>query len=239
MTQARTIRPISLALVALTAILTAFLVLYAWGGRDAQAHTHAHAQGASPAAPLASPADGISRGELALRQEMRRLWEDHVTWTRLAVISLTTDAPDTTATVARLLRNQTDIGNAIKPFYGRAAGQELTRLLREHITIAADLIAAAKAGDQAKLEAEQAAWQRNAEEIARFLNGANPRSWKLGEMRAMMRDHLRLTTREVVARLEADWAADVRAYDAIHRQALGMADMLSDGLVAQFPARFR
>jgi hypothetical protein len=239
MTEARTIRPIPLALMTLTAISTAFLVFYAWGGRDAQAQAHVHAHSASPAAHLASPAGGISRGELALRQEMRRLWEDHVTWTRLAVISLTTDAPDTSVTVARLLRNQTDIGNAIKPFYGRAAGQELTRLLREHITIAADLIAAAKAGDQAKLGDEQAAWQRNADQIAGFLNDANPKSWRRGEMRAMMRDHLRLTTREVVARLEADWAADVRAYEAIHRQALGMADMLSDGLVAQFPARFR
>ena len=239
MTEARTIRPIPLALMALTAISAALLVFYAWGGRDAQAQAHVHAHTASPAAHLASPTGGISRGEHALRQEMRRLWEDHVTWTRLAVISLTTDAPDTSATVARLLRNQTDIGNAIKPFYGRAAGQELTRLLREHITIAAELIAAAKAGDQANLGAEQAAWQRNADQIADFLNGANPKSWKRGEMRAMMREHLRLTTREVVARLEADWAADVRAYDAIHRQALGMADMLSDGLVAQFPARFR
>ena len=57
---------------------------------------------------------------------MRKLWEDHVTWTRLAIISLESGSPDTNATVARLLRNQTDIGNAIKPFYGNAAGNTLT-----------------------------------------------------------------------------------------------------------------
>ncbi len=81
---------------------------------------------------------------------MRALWEDHITWTRLAIISLTTGSPDTEATVGRLLQNQTDIGNAVKPFYGDAAGDELTDELRRHILIAADLVAAAKAGDQAE-----------------------------------------------------------------------------------------
>jgi len=181
----------------------------------------------------------ISQQELALRNDMRRLWEDHVTWTRLAIISLTTDAPDTDATVRRLLRNQTDIGDAIEPFYGPAAGDELTRLLRDHILIAADLIAAARAGDQDGVADAQARWTANADEIAAFFASANPRSWKLDEMKAMLHEHLRLTTNDVLARLQGDWAADVAAYDQIHLQALEMADMLSTGIVDQFPRRFR
>ena len=225
----RTRRPVPLFLTGLIALFAALVALAVSGGHDAGAHA-----GESHATPHAVTAE-----ELALRQEMRRLWEDHVTWTRLAVISLTTDAPDTQATVARLLRNQTDIGNAIRPFYGAAAGTQLTTLLREHILIAADLIAAARTGDQAAVTAQQSRWTRNADEIAAFLSRANPTSWKPAETRTMMRAHLRLTTDEVLARLKADWAADVRAYDRIHRQILHMADMLSDGLVAQFPARFR
>jgi len=180
----------------------------------------------------------ISKRELALRNDMRKLWEDHVTWTRLAIISLTTSAPDTQATVGRLLENQDDLGDAIKPFYGAAAGEELSRLLREHILIAADLIAAAMAGDQAGVASHQARWRANADEIAAFLNAANPRSWKLRELTKMLYEHLDLTTTEVVARLQADWAADVAAYDAIHLQALEMADELSPGIVRQFPRRF-
>jgi hypothetical protein len=181
---------------------------------------------------------GVSAQELKLRNDMRRLWEDHIVWTRLAIISLTTGSPDTQATVGRLLRNQSDIGNAVKPFYGRAAGNELTRLLTEHITIAADLIGAAKEGDTQALAAAQKRWERNADDLARLLSRANP-SWKFRPMRSMLRDHLKLTTREAVARLQGDWAADVAAYDAIHRQALHMADMLSEGIVNQFPKRFR
>jgi hypothetical protein len=224
-------RPIPLALTALVALFSALVALALSGGHDASAHGLGgnHSEHATAT---------VSKDELALRQDMRKLWEDHITWTRLAVISLTTDAPDTQATVGRLLRNQVDIGNAIKPFYGKAAGNQLTKLLREHILIAADLIAAAKKGDQAALVAQQARWQANADEIAAFLSKANPRSWKPGDMRAMMRSHLKLTTDEVVARLEQNWAADVRAYDRIHVQILHMADMLSSGLVAQFPNRF-
>jgi hypothetical protein len=202
--------------------------------RDDQAVHAAHAAHAVHAAT-----GSISAQELALRNEMRRLWEDHVTWTRLAVISLTTGSPDTDATVARLLRNQADIGNAIKPFYGRKAGNRLTALLRDHILIAADLIAAAKAGDDAGVARESARWDANARQIARFLHRANPRHWPRRVLLAMLRQHLRLTTLEVVARLQGDWEADVAAYDRIHRHALMMADALSTGIVAQFPARFR
>lgn len=222
-------RPLRLALTALIALLGALVALAFSGGPAAQAHDNGKRAAKAK----------ISQTELALRNDMRRLWEDHVTWTRLAIISLTTDAPDTDATVGRLLENQTEIGDAIEPFYGESAGDELTRLLREHILIAADLIAAARAGDQAGVANAQSRWTANADEIAGFLASANPRSWKLDEMQAMLHEHLRLTTDEVVARLQGDWAADVAAYDAIHLQALGMADMLSTGIVKQFPRRFR
>ena len=212
-------------LVASVGALAALALL----GRPADAHDHTR---------HAAPQGEVSGAELVLRQEMRRLWEDHVAWTRLAIVSLTTDAPDTDATVGRLLRNQTDLGNAIRPYYGAAAGKQLTALLREHILIAADVIAAAQKGDPDALASQQVRWNRNADEIAAFLTRANPKSWKPAATKAMMRAHLALTTAEVVARLKRDWAADVRAYDRTHRQILHMADMLSDGIVAQFPGRF-
>jgi hypothetical protein len=226
-------RPIPLGLTALIAFFSALAALAVSNGHAAHAH------GNESHAALHANEATITGKDFALRTGMRVLWEDHVTWTRLAVISLVAGTPDTEATVARLLRNQADIGNAIKPFYGRAAGNALTGELRKHILIAADLIAAAKAGDQAKVAAEQARWRANADDIATFLSNANPQHWKRGAVRAMLNEHLRLTTQEVVARLDGKWAADVAAYDRIHQHALGMADTLSAGLVEQFPGRFR
>jgi hypothetical protein len=223
----RSHRPIPLALTALIALFSALAALAFAGGHDAHAHGLATDHAAT-----------ISHRELVLRSDMRKLWEDHVTWTRLAVVSLVGGSPDTKATVARLLRNQTDIGNAIKPFYGNAAGAALTKELRAHILIAAEVIAAAKAGDQAKLAAEQARWRANAADIATLLSRANPH-WQRAALVAMLGEHLRLTTQEVVARLQGNWAADVSAYDRVHLHALHMADTLSAGIKAQFPGRFR
>jgi hypothetical protein len=184
-----------------------------------------------------SPA--LTKKAVALRTDMRKLWEDHITWTRLAIISLESGTPDTDATVGRLLQNQTDIGDAVKPFYGKAAGDELTRQLRSHILIAAEVVAAAKAGDNAKLADAQARWVANADDIAKVLNSVNPRYWKLAALKAEMHMHLELTTEEAVARLKGDWAGDVAAYDKVHEHILHMSDVLSEGLIKQFPKRFR
>jgi len=240
MSTTRASRPIPLALTALVAFLSALAALAVSNGMDmAQAHGNQpqHAQTSMTMAVRHSPR--LTAKAVALRMDMRKLWEDHITWTRLAIISLTTDSPDTQATVDRLLQNQTDIGNAVKPYYGKAAGNELTRQLRAHILIAADVIAAAKAGDSAKLADAQARWVKNADQIAAVLHSVNSHNWPLGEMKEMMHRHLDLTTQEAVARLQGNWSADVAAYDKVHGQILQMADMLSEGIIKQFPARFR
>jgi hypothetical protein len=167
---------------------------------------------------------------------MRQLWEDHIIWTREFIVSFAADGADLSVVTDRLLRNQDDIGDAIKPFYGDAAGEQLSALLREHILGAAALMDAAKNGGD--VAAASDAWYANGDQIAEFLAAANPRNWPVDEMKAMMKDHLDLTLAEGVARLQGRFADDIAAYDQIHAQILHMADMLSDGIVAQFPARF-
>ena len=174
----------------------------------------------------------------AFHDAMRQLWEDHITWTRIYIISAAAGLPDADQAAQRLLRNQSDIGDAIKPFYGDAGGASLTALLRGHILTAAKLIGAAKSGDTAAVTAASAQWYANADSIATFLSAANPRHWPAGTMRSAMRMHLDLTLKEAVARLHGDWAADIAAYDEVHRHILQMADVLSDGIVKQFPSQF-
>jgi hypothetical protein len=79
----------------------------------------------------------------------------------------------------------------------------------------------------------------NSDQIADFLSKANPKSWPQAEMRKMMRDHLTLTTEEVVARLQGNWAADIAAFDKVHEQILHMADMLTEGIIKQHSAKFK
>jgi hypothetical protein len=173
----------------------------------------------------------------ALRQDMRKLWTDHVVWTRDYIVAAVGDQPHATAAATRLLKNQDDIGAAVATYYGKPAGDKLTALLKDHITIAVDLIKAAKAGDKASQQQADTKWKRNAEEIADFLSKANP-NWPRATLVDMMNKHLSTTTDEVVARLTKNWDADVRAFDAVYTHILVMSDALSDGIIKQCPAKF-
>ena len=174
----------------------------------------------------------------AFHDAMRKLWEDHITWTRMVIVSTFADLPDQGPTVQRLLQNQEDIGDAIKPFYGDAAGEQLSALLRDHILIAAEILQAAEDGNTAALEDAIERWYANADDIAEFLHAANPENWPLEEMRTMMREHLDLTLQEAVAYLNGNYSASIDFYDQVHIQALEMADMLSEGIIRQFPNKF-
>ncbi|HEV8599677.1 MAG TPA: hypothetical protein VGQ69_09985 [Gemmatimonadales bacterium] len=190
------------------------------------------------AATASSLPAGQSIERSGFHDAMRKLWEDHITWTRLYIVSAVAGLPDAQPAAQRLLRNQADIGDAIRPFYGAAAGDRLTALLRSHILIAADLVTAAKAGNTAGTQAASALWDGNAVEIADFLSDANPAQWPRATLRAEMRHHLELTLREAQARLKSDWAADIAAYDEIHMHILGLADVLAAGIIQQFPQKF-
>lgn len=221
-------RRLPVGAVVVTAALAAIPAVAA-SGPDHHAAAHAHA----------AKGHVITPKQLAFHDAMRKLWEDHVMWTRLAIVSFVSDLPDLQPTEARLLKNQEDIGNAIKPYYGRKAGARLTSLLEQHILGAVNLLAAAKAGDQAGVAKASSAWNENGRQIADFLHSANPHNWPREEMRSMMQTHLDQTLEEGVDRLGGNHAAEVRDYDAIQAHILAMADMLSGGIVKQFPARFR
>jgi hypothetical protein len=174
---------------------------------------------------------------VALRQDMRMLWTDHVAWTRLFIVSAVAGLPDTGATAGRLLRNQNDIGDAVGAFYGKEAGTGLTALLRDHINVAGDLLGAAKAGDSAAVSRASAAWYANADQIAVFLARANP-AWPVDSLKGMMKVHLDQTLAEATAQLTGDFPRSVAEYDHIVSHILEMADTLSAGIVSAFPTRF-
>lgn len=222
----------------------ALILLVGLAALVGRATAPASAQGPVPtAAPtLASGASAAPSAKISavdFRNQMRKLWEEHIVYTRLYIISVAHDLPDKDATAQRLLANQEDIGNAIKPFYGDDAGDKLTALLKDHILGAADLLAAAKAGDKAKVDAASKKWYDNANDIAVFLNGANDKNWPLAAMQDAMKTHLDQTLKEAVDRLQGKYADDIKDYDAIHAHILDMADALSGGIIAQFPDKFQ
>lgn len=173
------------------------------------------------------------------RDDMRKLWDDHSELTRSFIIGVVSDMPDQSETAQRLIQNQNDIGAAIKPFYGDAAGDQLAGLLREHALISATMLQAARKADAPAFEEAVAHWYSNADEIAQFLHDRNPENWPLRKTRPMMRVYLDLTLEEALARWNGDFAEDMAAYEKVQDHALEIADMLSEGIINKFRQKFR
>ncbi|MDD5044949.1 MAG: glycosyltransferase [Candidatus Omnitrophica bacterium] len=179
-----------------------------------------------------------TKSEVDLRIAMRELWEDHITYTRNYIISTLADLEDADLVAQRLLKNQDEIGEAIKPYYGDDAGKKLADLLKSHILVATEVVKAAKMGNNDELAKAQANWKANADDIAVFLSAANP-NWAKKDLTDMLYKHLELTTAEVASRLKKDWAENIDSFDKDHAHMLIFADALTEGIVKQFPDKLK
>jgi hypothetical protein len=179
----------------------------------------------------------LSPKMVQLKGDMRKVWIDHTIWTRSYIVSAVSNRPDQKDVLDRLLRNQQDIGNLIKPYYGEVAGNKLADLLREHILIAGKIVAAAKAGNQADVKKLEADWHTNADDIAKFLSAANP-NWQFKTLQDMLYTHLQLITEIVLNCIKGDWKADIAATDKNEIHMIHFADILTEGIVKQLPGKF-
>lgn len=175
---------------------------------------------------------------IELKDNLRKLWIDHVIWTKNYIVTAFAGSEDQQKVLERLLRNQQDIGNAIKPYYGEAAGNKLAELLREHILIAGKVLDAVKSGNQADVEKYNKEWYANADDIAKFLSSANP-NWTYEQLKEMFHKHLELITEDVTARVKKDWDAEIVAFDKGLEHMIMFADVLTEGIVKQFPDKFK
>lgn len=196
------------------------------------------------AAPSAGTAAHSARHEgdvqkkIKLYTAMRELLTDHMQWTYATVDAFFHNPDALQPNLERLLRNQTEIGNAFVPYYGKAAGNRLGSLLTTHIQQSVPVLQAAQAGDKAALQKALADWYANAQEIADFLTQLNPHHWPRSVMRPMWRTHIDQTTVYATDLLRGDYAKAIKDYDKAFDHMMMLSDTLSKGIIAQFPDRF-
>jgi hypothetical protein len=174
----------------------------------------------------------FSKEVVRLRECFRLLWEQHIYWTRMVIISIAADLPDLEATTNRLLRNAPDFGRVFNHFYGVRIAAKFEDLLTDHLVIAAELVKAAKAGNSDAAADVEKRWYTNADEIVHFLNCINP-YWPSEHMKEMWYEHLALTKAEAVARLNKDYSKDILTFNQVEKEALMMADYFSNGIIRQ------
>jgi hypothetical protein len=173
-----------------------------------------------------------------LQGDLRKLWIDHTIWTRSFIVSAFAGLDDQKDVLGRLLRNQQDLGDAIKPYYGEAAGIKLAELLREHIILAGEVVSAVKSKNQTDLKEYNKEWYRNADDIAKFLSTANP-NWSQKVLQDLLYMHLQLVTDQVTARAMNDWKTDILAFDKGENHIIKLADTLTEGIIKQFTEKFQ
>ena len=179
----------------------------------------------------------ISKAQADLSNHLRLLWEQHVVWTRLTIISIVFGLPDVDLVTNRLLRNPKDFEALLRPLYGDRVASRFADLFTSHLVIAAELVNAAKAGDTRAAADAEKRWYANADEIAAFLGSINP-YWSVQQWKNMLHGHLALTKSEAVNMINGNYAESIILFDQIEEQALEMADVMTCGIIRQFPNYF-
>ena len=159
--------------------------------------------------------------QIRLMNQLRKLWEQHVYWTRFFIISTAADLGDLEPVTNRLL-----------PFYGAKSTAEFQELFTQHLLIAADLVNAAKRQDVVKADDARKRWYQNADDIASFFSSINP-FWNEQTWRSMLYSHLEMTEKEAVLRLGGNYLADIKIFHEIEEEALKMADYMFCGILKQ------
>lgn len=166
-----------------------------------------------------------------LKMRMRELWSEHVWWTREFLIATLVAAPNADVAATRLMQNQDHIGTAYGAYFGKDRGAALATLLKEHISVAVEVVSTL---NTPALEAAVAKWYANADDITRFMSKDGVdltmpvfSSSGLADQKSMMSMHLASTTAEVVALAGANFQAAVTTFETVLHEAMMMADMMS------------
>ncbi len=171
--------------------------------------------------------------EVKLKEHLRKLFTDNITWTRLYLIDMLNNSMSLDHTTNRLFKNQDTIGNFIRPFFGDTTADTFTSLLKEHITVVIDMMKSIKDGDttkEANLEADSVI---NAENMSTFLNSIN-QYFSREDILDLFKTHILLLKYQFIARMNGDFNADILYFDMGLHHVLTIADCLFKGIIERF-----
>ena len=175
----------------------------------------------------------VNRNILRLNNAFRKLWEQHILWTRIVISDIVFEIPERDFAITRLLRNPDDFGKQLSQFYGSSFGRDFGALMYDHLTIAAELVHAVKSGNEERFEELNRKWFKNADDMARALTSVNP-YWDFETWQKMLYEHLDLVLKEATLFINCQLEENVLLFDKMEQQALEMADMMTKGIINQF-----
>ena len=185
-----------------------------------------------------APSGAIPAKVAAAQAAERDLWVGHIFWVREVVRGLA-EKNQAAADFAekQVVANAKQLAGAIEPFYGKAASDQLFKLLAGHYTAVKAHATATVAGDAAAAKKAIADLTSNANEIAKFLSGANP-NLPEATLKSLLAAHGGHHVQQNQQFAAHDLAGEARTWDAMKSHVYTLADALIGGIAKQFPDRF-
>jgi hypothetical protein len=172
----------------------------------------------------------IPAEKVDLKAALRKLFSDHGIFTSFVIHSIVDGTEDVNDMVKRILQNQVDIGNQLKPIIGEEKAKRLTYLLLQHIELASDVMKAAKSESKNVLVINKMKLFDNSRKVAEFLTSLNPEKLPLQATKEMFDMHNQFVIDMTVARLSKEFAKEIRLFDAYFNELLEMSDSIYNAL---------
>ncbi len=176
--------------------------------------------------------------KIVFKAEMVRLWIDNVYWTRQSILCLTDRLPGAEETIYRLMKNQEDMGSMFTKYYGKKRGDEFCELISSNTSNVVNIIRSTSRGSTLETEKEKKRMLNNINAITNYLSHINP-YWKNEDLHKLFFLQVELLNNQIEYRLAENYPADIQNVDRSLSEAFTLANFLADGIILQFPERFR
>jgi hypothetical protein len=185
-----------------------------------------------------SPSGPVPAKVAATQAAERDLWVGHIFWVREVARGLA-QKNQAAADFAekQVVANAKQIAGSIEPFYGKAATDQLFKLLAGHYTAIKAHATATVAGDAAGAKKALGELTANANEIAKFLSGANP-NLPEATLQGLLAAHGGHHVQQNQQLAAHDMAGEARTWEAMKTHIYTLADALVGGIAKQFPDKF-
>jgi len=174
-----------------------------------------------------------------LQITLRDLWVGHIFWVRSVVYATKFgDADSMKIAEENVVKNAKDIAAAVGSFYGKEAGDKLFGLLAGHYGAIKEYLTASMVGSKEAKDTAVEKLKKNAEEIAGFLSGANPKNWPKDTLVSLLLAHGGHHIAQIDAVMAKDYGAEATTWEAMKKHIYTIADALAGGIEKQFPKKF-
>ena len=190
----------------------------------------------------------INEKSMIFRMDSRTLWTKYALGLVNYAVSSVANLSTTPSVEERLTKSASMLGDYFIPYYGIRAGSEISRLLTAIFENGVDVVEAIKKKED--IVPLQIKWSEQTKELAELFNKLNPGQYPVSLIQEMLEALTKLWTDNIKARFTNNIILNAESIDGINKLVItgianhvnkgyqSLADVLSRGVIAQYPLLF-